>query len=167
MHAGQILIADHIRMDKVLKEIYDADHTRDAQVPVSGRWTVMDDSAMQKAAYELRAKWVKFEESLTNHFAAEETFIFPLLRQFNMAEASALLAEHNRLRTLLTEIGTGVNLSTSPLAARFFSELAAHVFRENALTYAWANTNVPEATVALLRTRLQRTFPDLTSVVVI
>jgi iron-sulfur cluster repair protein YtfE (RIC family) len=165
VYAGQILIADHIRMDKVLKEIYDADQAREAQAPASGRWTVMEDSALQKAAYELRAKWVKFEESLTNHFQTEETFVLPVLRQVNPGEAAALLTEHNRLRALLSEIGTGVNLSHSPIAARFFQELASHAYRENALMYPWANTNLPQQTVDLLRTRLQRTFPDLGTVI--
>jgi len=164
-YAGQILIADHIRMDKILKEIYDADHTREEQTPMSGRWTVMEDSALQKASYDLRAKWVKFEEGLTNHFAAEETFLFPLLRQVNPSEAAALTTEHNRLRNLLGEIGTGVNLSQSPLAQRFFSELAQHAYRENAVFYPWANSNTPDQSLNLLRSRLQKTFMDLNSVV--
>ena len=165
VYSGQMLIADHMRMDKILKEIYEADATREMQAPTSGRWTVMEDSALQKASYDLRAKWSRFEEGLTNHFQVEETFLFPILRHVNPSEAATLAAEHQRLRQMLMEIGTGVNLSHSPIAQRFFTELAQHAFRENGMLYTWSNTNVPEQTTSLIRGRLVKTFPDLNTMV--
>jgi hemerythrin-like domain-containing protein len=111
---------------------------------------------------------VELEEGLQNHFATEETFLFPMFRAVDPREAMTLQAEHQSLRETLLDLGggVGVNLARSPQATRFAELLASHTRREEAMLYRWANTNLPPQTVEMVRSRLQRTFKALSAVVV-
>lgn len=163
---GQMLTADHARLEQLLVESFQIAHHLEQQGPASSRLVTNDAHA--QVLGQLRGKWVELEEGLQNHFATEETFLFPMFRALDMREAMALQAEHQSLRETLLEIGggVGVNLARSPMATRFAELLASHTRREEAMLYRWANANLPPQTTEMIRSRLLRTFKSLSSVVV-
>jgi len=163
---GQMLSGDHARLEQLLVDCFQIAHHLETQGPASSR--LRENEAHAGVLAQLRAKWVELEEGLQNHFATEETFLFPQFRMVDMREAMALQHEHQSLRGAMLEIGggVGVNLARSAMATRFAELLAAHTRREEAMMLRWADASLPPQTVELVRSRLQRTFKGLTSVVV-
>jgi hemerythrin-like domain-containing protein len=100
--------------------------------------------------------WTDFERGLQAHFELEERYILPELAKVDAAEVSELTRDHARVRAKLGELGVGVDLhlTRNEAVADFIATLRAHVGREDALMYRFAQTSLPERTQAVLRARL-------------
>ncbi len=96
---------------------------------------------------DVRAMWTRFEAGLAAHLHAEERYLLPLFARVEPDEAAALLAEHAVFRTVLDDLGVGVDLHAVSLeTARCFVEaLRAHARREDQLFYRWAEGRVDES----------------------
>ena len=163
IHIGHILNEDHLRIDRLLGEVFQLAQAFDVQAPTSARGRRLGDEpdpALERMKSEIHIKWNAIEAGLLNHMQAEETFLFPVLRQMDMQEAIALQGEHQALRSTFTEIGTGVVIATSPITAHFANLLRTHTKRETELLYAWASAHAPANVAETLRVRLKRTFLD-------
>lgn len=163
MTCGQMLLADHERIEGMLKELYQlATELESIMPPTSSRFGFQEpDPAYEDAKAKVQAKWLAIEESLMNHFAAEETFLFPVLKQVDLQEAMALLGEHQAIRAALGQIGQGAAIVSSPHTHHFARLLFEHTKRESALLYAWASAHAPPNIADTLRIRLKRTFREL------
>lgn len=161
LQIGHILLEDHARIDRLLKEVFMMAQAFDATAPASVRRLGDEpDPTLERMKSEIHIKWVAIEASLMNHMQAEEAFLFPVLRQVDMQEALALQGEHQAIRNTFTEIGTGVVIATSPITAHFANLLRSHTERESKLLYAWASAHAPQNVAEALRARLKRTFVD-------
>jgi iron-sulfur cluster repair protein YtfE (RIC family) len=159
---GHILLADHERIDRLLGEVFKLAQAFDAQAPQSVRRLGDEpDPVIEQMKTQIHVKWVEIEASLMNHMQAEETFLFPVLKQVDMQEALALQGEHQAIRNTFTEIGTGVVIATSPITPHFAQLLRSHTKRESELLYAWASAHAPPNIAETLKMRLKRTFIDL------
>lgn len=96
---------------------------------------------------DVRAIWTRFDSGLSAHFDAEERHLLPLFAREEPNEAAGLLAEHAAFRTMLNELGVGVDLRSVSLdvARGFIESLRAHAHREDHLFYRWAERRVDEA----------------------
>jgi hypothetical protein len=158
---GQLLLADHERMEGMLKDLYHHASELEANTPpTSKRFMAEPDPKYEQMKAIVQGKWMAIEESLMNHFAAEENFLFPVLKQVDLQEAMALLGEHQAIRTMLHEIGHGLAIVTSPLTPRFAQLLSEHSKRESALLYAWASAQAPPNIAEALMMRIKRTFKE-------
>jgi len=94
---------------------------------------------------ELQRCYSTFERELVHHMAVEEEALFPALKAAFPKEEAALRAEHDRLRSLLEELGVGVELHLVRLDVidRFIARLRAHALREDAFLYDWAARQLP------------------------
>jgi hemerythrin-like domain-containing protein len=119
-----LLFGDHERLDALFVELIDTFR--------EGDW---DD---------VRAMWTQLDSGLVAHLEAEERHLLPLFARVEPAEAAALLAEHARFRTMLNELGVGVDLRSVSLAVAdaFVDALRAHARREDELFYRWAERHI-------------------------
>jgi iron-sulfur cluster repair protein YtfE (RIC family) len=87
---------------------------------------------------EIAKLWDDFDAGLVAHLEAEETFLFPALRQFSERDARALTEEHKHIRERLAELDAAVDLHIVRLTTvkEFIDELQAHAAHEDALLYA-------------------------------
>jgi hemerythrin superfamily protein len=104
----------------------------------------------------LRKAWQEFESELIHHFDDEEAHVLPAFAQQRPTEASALLYEHQRIRSDLTTLGVDLDLHCLPTerVADFVASLRAHARREDDLLYPWAAHRLGEAA----RKRAERTM---------
>lgn len=125
------LVADHARLERLFDDLIAA-LSADARQEVNRLWTELDTG-------------------LTRHMDLEEKSLFPALAGAHPSELAELRAEHVRIRTLLAELGVGVDLHVvnAETVSQFESALKAHARREDELIYRLADT-------ALERTARQR-----------
>jgi hemerythrin-like domain-containing protein len=128
-----LLTRDHQELDQIFTSLLEALQA-DARVEVSQLWTALD-------------------AGLNRHMAIEEQSVLPLLRQQDAREANALLAEHDEIRTKLTDMGIGIDLHEVVLqtVADFIEQLRRHARREDALAYRWAEQHLPASRRAEVR----------------
>lgn len=83
--------------------------------------------------------WSTLERTLTAHIVYEEREVFPPFAEVDAAAVGALLADHARFRTLLTEMGIALELGALPEshAKEFFDLLRAHAAREDEAFARW------------------------------
>jgi hemerythrin len=94
---------------------------------------------------EIQRLWTAFESSLRAHLEAEEKFMIPQLQRSQQQDALAILADHERIRAQVAELGAGIDLHVVRLetARAFVDDLRAHSRREERL-YAWADEHLAE-----------------------
>ncbi len=123
----QQLVAEHERFDRSFDELLAA-----------FRANAQDD---------VRRLWNELDAGLSGHMDFEERAILPPFRLLHLREAEALLAEHERIRSLLTELGMGIDLHMirAEVANDFVELLRSHARREDALMYHWVEQDLAEA----------------------
>lgn len=96
---------------------------------------------------EVRRAWEQFERALLAHIAWEESFMLPAYGRSNPVEALAILDEHRRFRTLLAEMGVGIDVQRvrRETVDEFVALLCAHAAREEHSLYRWANAAAHES----------------------
>lgn len=131
----QQLVAEHERFDRLFDELLAA-FGADAQ----------DD---------VRRLWNELDAGLSGHMDFEERVILPPFRLLHLREAEALLAEHERIRSLLTELGMGIDLHMirAEVVNDFVELLRSHARREDALMYHWVEQDLDEASQKLAEGR--------------
>jgi hemerythrin superfamily protein len=104
----------------------------------------------------LRAQWTQFESELTAHLALEEAQILPAFAGQHPEEARGILDEHNRIRSLLTELGVELELHClrSDRVSVFIDYLRDHARREEKLLYPWAGRQPESGILSGLRRAL-------------
>jgi len=87
------------------------------------------------------AAYRTLERELEAHLAFEDRELIPALARFNAAEAATLAEDHRRLRARVTELGVGVDLHATRVAAvrGLVIDLGEHARREGALLYRWVD----------------------------
>lgn len=85
----------------------------------------------------------ELERDLERHLQFEERELLPRFARSHPAEAAAILAEHQRFRSRLLELGVGVDLHLTRCHAvkALVLELAEHARREGQVLYRWADRN--------------------------
>jgi hemerythrin len=138
---GALLRFDHERLEASFLDLVDEFHEGDRD--------------------DLRAMWARFETRLLAHFGAEERYLLPLFAKVDPGEAAALLAEHDRFRRKLEELGVGVDLHVVRLdvAEELVTGLREHAAREDRLFYRWAESHVDRARRTLVERRLRGRAP--------
>lgn len=83
--------------------------------------------------------WATLERTLVSHIEYEEREVFPRFASSDRATVEALIAEHERFRTLLGEMGVAVELGALPEASakEFFDLLRSHAAREDGAFARW------------------------------
>ncbi len=84
--------------------------------------------------------WKTFELNLLSHLHTEEIHVFRAFRHAEPREAEQLLKEHERIRSLLTELSIALDLHClrADQVAALADEVRAHAAREDLLLYPWA-----------------------------
>jgi hypothetical protein len=115
-------------------------------------------SAYGDDSRELAAAWSELEAELLDHIAAEEEVILPAYAEHSPGDAQRILADHARIRDLVTPTGVEVELHLSRAARlrRLVNALDAHAHHEDAFMYPWAQVNLPELAQRLLVVRIGR-----------
>lgn len=118
-----------------LRALLARDHRR-VQALLDG---LLDDFEEDDRA-DLRDSWKRFEEGLSAHLAAEESYLLPQFARVEPEEAARLAADHDAFRARLAELGVGVDLHSVRLATvrELADALEAHARREDELFYRWA-----------------------------
>ncbi len=134
LHA--LLTAEHAALEKRYEEIQSAFHAN--------------------AREEVVALWTSFEAALLEHMKLEEELILPELAHVDPDAVAEIEAEHGRLRTLLAELGVGVDLhrTREDNVTGLLGVLKAHGQREERLLYRWAEENLSAAPRRRLLERL-------------
>lgn len=122
------LHADHVRLDRLFRELVDS---------VEGA----DPPTIQRM-------WSRFESGLLAHFDAEERYILPLLEKDHAAEARGIEQEHDRIRRLVAELGVRADLHTlrKNVVDELVATLRAHAEREDRTLYPLADAALDEET---------------------
>jgi hemerythrin-like domain-containing protein len=142
-----VLLCDHRRLDTLLRKLVAAFEANDRE--------------------DVQTLWTEFETGLTAHLDAEEEVLLPVLRSTSPDEAQAILADHDRFRARLTELGAGIDLHIVRLetARAFAFELLGHATREDRALYRFADAHLsaPEraALLAKFTDAVRRTTRDL------
>ena len=99
---------------------------------------------------DVQATWQVFEPALRAHMDLEERLAFPAFRATSPADASALLAEHAELRTLLDTLAIHIELHAVPLAdaEELIRRLRAHGHHEELVLYPWVEAAMDSAALA-------------------
>lgn len=121
----QELTNQHAALDEMLEEL-----TRAA--------SQVDPQPLQEA-------WAGFEAGLLRHLEFEETFLFPVVRDAHPEEVHALLADHDRIRDVVGDLGVCCDLHTVRKQAveRLVKMLRSHAEREDAIVYRWVDEQAP------------------------
>lgn len=132
----ELLNRDHDRLERLYGELLEAFHA-DAREDVARLWSAL-------------------EEGLIAHLTAEEDWVLPAFAAVDEREARRLRSEHDKIRSLLTELGVGVDLHAirGEVAEAFIDSLRAHARREDALLYRWIDTDLDAASRLPLRRRM-------------
>jgi hemerythrin-like domain-containing protein len=127
---------DHDRAVKVQDALRDDHHRLDALFDQLLNAVHVNDAALADAA------WTDFENGILTHLEVEEQHMLPLLRREAPEEADGILDEHEKLRSLLAEIGVAleIHLVRETTVEELVGSLRAHAAREEALLYRWAET---------------------------
>ncbi len=112
---------------------------------------------------DMEKLWSEFADGLLAHLDAEETYLFPNLERVSKEETANLLADHNRFRERLTELGVVLDLHIARLdtVRAFIDELRGHAKKEDHTLYQLNDdlfdrpkrSSVLEALAALVRGR--------------
>jgi hemerythrin len=96
--------------------------------------------------------WDEFDSGLGTHLAFEERLLLPVFGAANPTEARALLAEHDQIRSTLSELGVGLDLhlTRADVVSDFIAKLRSHARREDELMYRWAEQHTPQLAQVLL-----------------
>jgi hemerythrin-like domain-containing protein len=115
------LVMDHEELDVLLDQLITAYET--------------NDRAIAAAAY------TDLEQKLSAHLDGEEQLLFPDFERSEPEETNLLREDHRRIRARVDELGVGVDLHSTRIGAirELVQMLRAHVQRENALLYRWAD----------------------------
>lgn len=132
----QILVDDHLSLERVLTQLADS---------------LDGDSA---AVCET---WTRADRHIRNHFDSEERCLFPLVAATHRAEVERLRAEHESIRCALSEFGVAADLHLLRKASvdELIARLRRHAAEEEHSLYDWAQDN-PQArrgVSAMLRLR--------------
>jgi hypothetical protein len=94
---------------------------------------------------ELDQHWAAYEDGVLAHLDAEETFLVPGLRMHDAALADRIILEHQHFRTLMAEVGGGLQLHIvrEDQMLELARALRAHASMEQEPLYTWADTAVP------------------------
>jgi hemerythrin-like domain-containing protein len=94
---------------------------------------------------ELRAGFKTLEGFLLEHMDDEERTVLPEMARELPNEAAAIRAEHDEIRTLLGNLGVGIDLRLFRVdtAEALAERLRDHANREDALMYTWAARHLP------------------------
>lgn len=120
---GERLRAEHEHIEDLFDELLNRVHTGDR--------AVMDEG------------WRVFEQTLLAHMEFEERRLLVDFAEYHPAEAAWILADHQRIRALLFEVGVELDLHllTDPRAAALVELIQRHATRESALLYRWASSH--------------------------
>lgn len=118
---GSRLLADHRHLNALFSQLLDDMH--------AGEWPICQET------------WSHFERELLDHIDAEERFVLPSFQRVNPSETAKLQDEHATVRSLLVDIGVGLELHTvkEEHVQRLVELLRSHAAREDALLYRWAS----------------------------
>jgi hemerythrin-like domain-containing protein len=113
------------------------------------------------------ALWGAFEQRLLAHLASEEqTLIYSLLKT-RPRESRVLIAEHNHLRSRVTDLRSALGAGTLRAidATMFLHELNAHMRHEESVLYRSASEELDESELAALEAALlQQEAPDAVAI---
>ena len=120
-------LADHRRLESIFERLLDAFEVNDRD--------------------EMRHLWTDLEHGLLAHLEAEETYLYPAFIAASGVQAMHLLADHDRFRERLAELGAALDLHLVRLdvARAFIAELQAHAEEEDRFLYQWADQHFDEA----------------------
>jgi len=121
------LIADHRRLDELLKGMLSAVEADDRE--------------------SIDATFTEFDSRLRTHLDAEERHLIPAFLHAEPRAARALLEEHKHIRARLMELGAAIDLHTlrAENARAFAGELRAHASHEDRFLYKWADEHIGDA----------------------
>ena len=155
MDRAQPLSADRLPPRRGLHVLFGDHHRRiDAMCQNLLGWAHTDNSR------ELAEGWSELEGELLDHIAAEEDVILPGYAIHAPVDANLVLADHARIRALLTPIGVDVELHQicAPRLQLLVDALAAHALSEDAAMYPWAEQHISLVAERLLAARIERWF---------
>lgn len=94
------------------------------------------------------ATFRELERSLEEHLTFEERELLPALAHVNRPEADAILEEHRKIRSRITDLGVHVDLHAARASAvkQLVLDLGAHARREGEILYRWAGEAFDEPT---------------------
>jgi hypothetical protein len=93
-----------------------------------------DDPA---AAFEA---WMALDKAVLNHLGDEETYLLSIFDREDPEGAHALRGEHERIRTLLMDLGSSLTEENVDSLIHYMWD---HATREEARLYAWADCALP------------------------
>jgi hemerythrin superfamily protein len=140
--------------------IHRSDDIRDLMVEDHAHLERLFDAVVGEARCDdppaLRAQWGRFEKELSDHLTLEESQILPAFSKEYPAEARAILEEHGRIRSILTELGVELELHClrSERVSTFIDYLREHARREEKLLYPWASRQEQAGVLGSLRSIL-------------
>ena len=155
MDRAQPSSADRLPPRRGLHVLFGDHHRRiDAMCQNLLGWAHTDNSR------ELSEGWRELEGELLDHIAAEEDVILPGYANHAPVDANLVLADHARIRALLTPIGVDVELHQicAPRLQLLVDALAAHALSEDAAMYPWAEQHISLVAERLLAARIERWF---------
>ena len=96
---------------------------------------------------QLEAEWLVFQRALLGHLEAEEKHLIPALAEDRPGEAGVLLADHERIRNKLLELGIDLDLHClrADRVDAFVALLREHAHREENTFYPWVDGQVAAA----------------------
>lgn len=122
------LRADHVDFITLFRELNDAVECDDASI--------------------LQTCWTKFESRLFTHMEAEEKYILPGLVFRHPVETERLRVDHDRFRSLLSELGVRADLHLLRKSAsdELLQLLESHAAWEDKTIYKWAEDELDAGT---------------------
>lgn len=138
-----LLTHDHARLDAMLTSIL--------EVARAGVQPKLDE------------QWAAYEDSVLAHIDAEEMFLLPGLAVHEPRLASRIRDEHTKFRSLLAEVGIGLELHIvrENQILELTRSLREHAQMEEHLLYVWADTTLPTGRFASVARRLRATWARL------
>ena len=144
MHASDdatfrdLLSHDHQRLDAMLSSILELAHLN--------------------VEPDLRLEWAAYEDAARAHLDAEERFLLPGLTKHDLGCSMRIHADHQAIRSALSEIGVGLDLHIIREEQMFALArmLRAHAKMEEGPLYDWADAALPTSYVATMLARLRR-----------
>src|SRR5829696_2599743 len=121
-----LLTTDHARLERIFSELENA--VEGANQPT------------------IQRGWDTLERGLLAHLEAEEQLLFPLLEAEHPEEVTRATREHERMRSLLADVGvrTDLHLLRKDVAAELLDLLRKHATWEDQTLYPWATAKASE-----------------------
>ena len=93
---------------------------------------------------ELCEQWTQFEQNLRDHLDTEERCLFPLVASAHRDDVERLRAEHQHIRSALSDLGVAVDLHTLRKTSvdELIIYLQQHALREDHSLYQWLDDGV-------------------------